>query len=127
MCTILVADDDLTVRRMLQRVLEDAGYDVALAADGVEACHLATSGHISAAIVDVLMPERDGLEVIGWLRRSRPETRIIAISGGGRLGADGYLDIARRLGADRVLRKPMRAAALLAALSELTPAVPAVA
>jgi DNA-binding response OmpR family regulator len=55
------------------------------------------------------MPEQEGIETIVTIRRERPETKIIAISGGGRLSDVEVLRMARLLGADDVLSKPFRA------------------
>jgi CheY-like chemotaxis protein len=57
-------------------------------------------------ITDILMPNRDGLEVMAEVRRKHPAVRIIASSGGGRVSSDSYLQIARRSGAHALLPKP---------------------
>ena len=58
-------------------------------------------------ITDIFMPEREGLETIFELRRKYPKLKIIAISGGGRFGPDGYLPGAKLLGANMVFQKPL--------------------
>lgn len=57
-------------------------------------------------ITDLIMPDKDGLEIIQDLRRLNPKVRILAISGGGRVDANEYLAVARKFGAVEVLPKP---------------------
>jgi CheY-like chemotaxis protein len=65
------------------------------------------------------MPEKEGLETIFELRRKYPDLKIIAISGGGRIGPDGYLPGAKLLGANAVFTKPLVPKEFLQAVSEL--------
>ena len=69
------------------------------------------------------MPNREGIETIGELRRIAPNAKIVAISGGGQRGASDYLRAAELLGADRTLRKPFSPEALLAITDELLASV----
>lgn len=59
------------------------------------------------------MPEREGIETLMALKALEPETRVLAISGGGRVPAGDFLTLARSLGADGVLAKPFRRDAFL--------------
>ena len=68
------------------------------------------------------MPEKEGFETIIEFRRDYPETKIIAISGGGRLGPDQYLKLARTMGADFIFEKPLPMAQLREAIHSLVPA-----
>ena len=70
-------------------------------------------------ITDLIMPEQEGLETICAMVRSHPETKIIAISGGGVRGADDYLPVAKKLGALRTYKKPLEWNALLEGVNEL--------
>jgi YesN/AraC family two-component response regulator len=74
---------------------------------------------VDLVITDVLMPEKDGLEVIMEIRAKLPQVKIIAISGGGRISHTDYLVAARRLGAHRTLSKPFIRQELLDTLHEL--------
>lgn len=117
---ILVIDDEAPVRDLFRMMLERAGYEVALAGDGKEgmASHRETPADL--IITDIVMPEKEGLETIVELRRDYPDVKIIAISGGGRIGPDSYLDMAKSLGAHCAFSKPVDRDELLAALRELT-------
>jgi len=114
--TVCVIDDDDLVRAHLAEQLRAAGWRVFEAGTVDEGVALIRQNRAQAAVVDILMPDRDGLEAIGQLRKVRPDLRIVAISGGGRVGAEIYLGLASRIGADAALQKPLDSQALLAAL-----------
>ncbi|HST92666.1 MAG TPA: response regulator, partial [Brevundimonas sp.] len=76
--------------------------------DGDEALKLVRSMHTDLVVLDMLMPNKDGLETIIELRNIRPSIRILAISSGGRTGADLLLRTALAFGADATLAKPLR-------------------
>lgn len=81
--TILVAEDDVIVRRLAVRVLEDAGYTVLAAEDGKAALELfrAGPGRVDLALVDVVMPQMGGYQLMTEMRRVRPEVRVLFTSG----------------------------------------------
>jgi DNA-binding NtrC family response regulator len=116
---ILIIDDEDQPRRMLQQVLMRAGYEVVEARDGNEGLQCFREAPTDVIITDILMPEKEGLETIIDLRRAFPTVKIIAISGGGRTGNLNFLDIAKRLGAQRTLQKPFDLQDMLGAVSEL--------
>ena len=119
MAKILVLDDDDTVRLSIQLALEDAGHEVAAAADGKEGTTLFRENPADLVISDIFMPEKEGLETIDEIKRLRPQTKIIAISGGGRMAPDDYLLIAKSVGADRSLLKPFDIQQLVLVVEEL--------
>lgn len=104
--TVLVIDDEAIVRMTLARMLELAGYRVLQAANGVEGLKVFAREHIDLVICDIIMPEKEGIETIGEIRCKNRTVKIIAMSGGGRMGSGGFLDMAMRLGADHTLAKP---------------------
>lgn len=114
--TVLVVDDDALLRRTLAGYLEDQPYNVLLAADGDEALAELERSRVDVVITDILMPNREGIETIIQIRSSGYPLRLIAMSGGARLGTVDYLEIAERLGADAVLHKPFSRAQFLATL-----------
>jgi two-component system cell cycle response regulator CpdR len=119
--SILVVDDDFALRQLIQLTLESAGHHVTCAADGRLASRAMalTPAAFDLVITDMLMPERDGLELIEELRRRYPHVRIIAISGGGRIAPEEYLQIAKGLGANGILGKPFFPKQLLAAVDQV--------
>ena len=119
MARILVVDDDQGLRRTLRVVLEAAGYDVTEAADGNAALRLYAQEGADLVLVDLFMPERDGLEVIRALRVAIPRPQLVAMSSGGRRGQIEFLRTAAAFGAARTFRKPFEARDLLVAIREL--------
>ena len=113
---IIVADDEAGVRSFLRKVLEDGGYQVMEAPNGKLALQEARAGRVDLVITDLVMPEQEGIETIRALRRDVPGVGIIAISGA--LGPQ-FLEVARMLGAQAVLSKPLSAELLLAKVAEV--------
>jgi DNA-binding response OmpR family regulator len=117
---VLVIDDDEFVRTTLCVALTAAGLDVAQAPNGDQGLATLQSLDADVAIVDVFMPDKDGIEVIRDIRRYFPSLRVIAISGSHRSGGLDYLRVARSLGADVTLAKPFPPSDLVAAVIGLT-------
>ena len=116
---ILVIDDDVQIRQLLKMMLEQAGYEVLAAENGNEGTKLFRTERIDLVITDIIMPGKEGIEIIRDLQHDFPEVKIIAISGGGRVSGKDYLRIAGRFGADRTFSKPFECDALLEAVQEL--------
>ena len=74
---------------------------------------------ITMVLTDLLMPEQEGIETIRQFQTMQPIPKIIAMSGGGQMGSRPLLEIARVLGADRTLQKPIRARDLLTTVQDL--------
>ncbi len=119
MSKILVIDDDPHVSGFLHVLLSREGYEVEVAADGDKGLKAFRAAPADLVITDIIMPEREGIEVISELRRLSPDTKVIAISGGGRIGPESYLPLARNLGASRTFTKPLDKNELIAAIREL--------
>lgn len=121
MQTILLIDDEADFRDMVAYWLRDTGYEVIEAANGIEGLKLFKICRPDLIITDLVMPECDGIEVIEEVRRRTVDARIIAISGGGAVQPRLYLEMAGKLGADRMLEKPFALEALQALVEELLP------
>ncbi len=115
---ILVVDDDDAVLTLLYDILTDAGYEVSAAQDGAKALRVAKTQPFDLLLTDLVMPGRDGIEVIRDIRSEQPNLKIIAISGafGGNM-----LHVAELLGADASLPKPCDHNRLLATVRRLMP------
>lgn len=116
---VLLIDDEKMLRDVLRDAFVAAGYDVAVAANGAEGVRMFEEAPSDIIVTDVLMPDKDGLEVIMELRKRHPDLKIVAISGGDRTGNRRYLRIAKELGAARILPKPFRPKELLAVVEEV--------
>ncbi|MCX7043902.1 MAG: response regulator [Candidatus Sumerlaeota bacterium] len=119
MTRILVIDDEEQVRKTLQLILEQAGYEVIGAPDGNVGIELFRKNPTDLVITDLLMPEKEGLETIMEIRRDFPDAKIIAISGGGREGALNFLAVAQKMGAAATLSKPFERKQLLEAVTKV--------
>jgi CheY-like chemotaxis protein len=121
---VLVAEDDAQYRKLLKEVLENFGYQVLTTANGKEALRVFQEQTPKLVITDIIMPEKEGIETIRELRKMAPDVKIIAISGGGIGSADIYLKIAKAVGADRTIEKPIVIDDLMYAVSVLLPKKP---
>jgi DNA-binding NtrC family response regulator len=109
-----VADDVEAIRNVIAHWLVAKGHHVDAARSGDEAIKFLKARPVDLVIADVLMPEGDGLDLIRETKRSRPEARILVISGGGRyMAAPDCIKIAKGLGAHATLLKPFTEQQLL--------------
>lgn len=112
MANILVIDDDDIFRDVLVSALTHVGHSVRQATNGVEGLRLFHEEPAELVITDIVMPEKEGLDMIRDLRREFPAARIIAISGGMAHDPRLYLHMAEKFGATAVLAKPFNLADL---------------
>jgi CheY-like chemotaxis protein len=119
--SVLIVDDNADMRSFVKIVLERAGFETQVAADGERALDLQRAHPVDVLITDIFMPERDGIELIHQFKSAFPQVKIIAMSGGGRISRTDYLSFATDIGADLVLRKPFAADTLLSLLQDLVP------
>jgi CheY-like chemotaxis protein len=114
---VLLADDDPMIRELVSRILEDAGYRVLTAEDGVEALELIQERRPAAVILDVMMPGLNGIETMRRVR-GEPETAELPILLVTAHASSAELRQGRELGA-HYLRKPFSADDLRACVAEL--------
>lgn len=119
MAAIVIVDDDPTIRLIATELLRPDDHVVLEAEDGDEALKIVGSMAVDLVVLDMLMPNKDGLETIIELRRTQPGIRILAISSGGRVGADQLLRTAMMLGADETMVKPLRLESFAATVDRL--------
>jgi DNA-binding response OmpR family regulator len=110
-------DDDAPLLKLAVEYLSRAGHAVTTAANGKEAMRLVQDSTFDLVITDLIMPEKEGMEVIMELRRTIPTLKIIAMSGGGRIDAGDYPATAKQLGASQTLSKPFSGKELLEMVS----------
>ncbi len=116
MACILLIDDDPAVRFLISDILEECGYEVITAVNGTEGLRSLALEQPDLVITDIIMPDMNGIEVIMKVKSANPEGKIIALSAGGRITPERYLETAMEVGAQKVLTKPV-------AHQELTDAV----
>lgn len=119
MAKILLVDDDDAFRTMLALALKRMGHQVAEVPNGLTAWARFQENPAELVIMDLIMPEKEGLETIRQFRRNGSRVKILAVSGGGRVDASNLLAVAHQFGADEVLAKPFSMDELEAMLTRL--------
>lgn len=119
MTDVLVIDDQASVRATLRNILEFEGYEVMEADNGASGLSLMREFPVLLVVTDILMPEKEGIETILEIRQEFPETRILAISGGGQTQNLEFLRVAKKLGADEILKKPFTSEQLIGVVRRL--------
>jgi DNA-binding response OmpR family regulator len=118
MSAILVVDDDPVVRQLLRSTLAMFDHEVEEASDGLEGIHCCALRRYDLIVLDLIMPNMDGLQMISDLRYTDPSARILALSGWVDDKLD-LLDAARKLGANDTLQKPFDVQVFLAKVGKL--------
>ena len=111
MARILVIDDDAAVRSVVTVLLSKKGHRVETASNGRHGLKALSDGEFDLLIVDIFMPEMDGLETIRLLRAQRSDLPVIVISGSD-VATPDFLSMATKLGAVKSVRKPFRSSQL---------------
>jgi CheY-like chemotaxis protein len=116
---VLIVEDDKELREMLKLSLLRRNFTVFEAENGKAAITHFKPLITDLVVTDLIMPEEDGLKVVIKLRELKPSIKIIAISGGGKVGPGSYLNLAKALGADAIYSKPFSINDLIAKIEEL--------
>jgi DNA-binding NtrC family response regulator len=119
MARILVMDDEEELRGTLVRALQRVGHETIEAENGAEGLRLVKAQPVDLVVTDLVMPEMDGLEFMKELAAFRPDSRVIAFSGGGIWDASSILTVARMLGAVRTISKPFELKEFLSLVDEV--------
>ena len=115
MARVLVIDDEEVVRDLVAEILSTAGHEIATAEDGEAGIAAYRRSPFDVVVTDILMPVKDGMQVIRELKGDDPDVRIIATAAMG----DEALREAIRVGANRTLAKPFKVDAMLEAVDSL--------
>lgn len=115
---ILVIEDEEGLRRLVYRVLHEAGHEVLLARESVKGLSLWRSHEVNLVIADLGLPGRSGLETIIHMRTLEPNLPIIVISGRGEEELIDLMTRSSRLSSVRIVVKPFGAEELLAAVQQ---------
>ncbi len=106
MSNILVVDDDTTILTFIDHALRDS-HDIFTSETVVDAEEISRENNIELLIADLVIPEKNGIDMIMEFRKIYPNMQILAISGGGGItGRFDYLPIAKLVGAKMTLKKP---------------------
>jgi len=104
--SVLVMDDDDSIRKLFIELLESQGYVVFTSDNGIDGMELLKKHPIDLVITDIIMPGKEGIEIVRELKRDYPEVKIIVMSGYTGIGQYDYLKYALTFGADSTFRKP---------------------
>jgi len=118
MATILVIDDDPQICDLLQQVLQGEGHVIHRALNGEEGICRYREHLPDLVLLDILMPEKEGLETIREIRREFPNVKIIAMSAASSGANIDLLELAQRLGAQHRLTKPFPLKAVIELVNE---------
>ena len=120
MAQILIIDDNQEIREMIEEILKREKYEVITAEDGEEGMKVFRNKPTSLVITDVIMPNKDGAEIIFELNSDFPDVPVIAISGGGKLKAEECLGMVKAVpNVKCILSKPFARAELLEEVKNL--------
>ena len=106
MARILVVDDEIGIRGAVQRALQRAGHEIMLAVDGLEAARAIREVGADLALIDIHMPNMDGMELLITLQAIAPTMPVVVMSGGDRNRRMGQLVDAPLMGATAILTQP---------------------
>ena len=118
MAKVLVADDFSLTIEMLESILTEAGYEVCSTHDGKYVVKMIENEKPDLVILDVYMPEQDGIQTLSKIRQQWKELPVISVTGGGKSGHD-YSELMLDLGADGYFTKPINTTELLSAIEKL--------
>lgn len=116
MAVVLIIDDNEMIVESLSVLLENEGYDVLSSSNGKNGLKLLSKNRIDVVITDIIMPDKDGIETIREIKKTYRNTKIIAMSGGGKIAAKKYLTFVKQLGVRHTLSKPFEKEQILSAL-----------
>jgi len=117
--TIVLIDDEVKLTKAFEQLLVKNGFIVQAFQDGRRALEYIARERVELVITDIYMDNMDGMEVVRALKETFPAVKIIIMSGGSQVVDLDCLTVAKMIGADRALAKPVQIDALLNTISEL--------
>jgi len=121
---VLIIEDDPAMSEYMSEILRRAGFEVSAAFNGVTGMEALRTSPPDVAIVDIFMPEKDGLEVLIELRRTSPDLNVVITSGKQHLLSGSSLSLAEQLGANATLAKPFTPKELVSVVTRLAGVAP---
>lgn len=118
MSKILVIDDSQSIIDMMGDFLSAEGHEVLTAENGNTGIQMIKKYRPSLVVTDIIMPEKDGVEVTLFLRMNYPEIKLVVMSAGGAIPAEQHLLHMSQLGAEHMLVKPFSKSDMLSAVNK---------
>jgi CheY-like chemotaxis protein len=119
MKTILIVDDAPMIRELIKGVLEPEGYKILEAEDGEQALEQLKNHDVDLSIIDIFLPKKGGLQVMGEVVKENREHKIIAISGGEAFNPDSILELANIFEVADTFTKPIDTQKLRASVKRI--------
>lgn len=117
---VLIVDDDHLLLQALSRQLKSVpDYEFFTASDQENILAIIAENAIDILVTDILMPEKDGIQLLEEVQEQFPQLKLIAMSGGGRIEGEAYLEMASNLGSSYSLLKPFSRKDFLSALGKV--------
>ena len=116
---ILIADDNATIREVMVDALENKGYETLTAGDGEEVIELLKTETVDMIILDIIMPNKEGLETLMEVKAIDSKIKVMAITGKTYITGYDNLFAAKAFGADKTKRKPFHIDALIEAVESV--------
>ncbi len=120
MARILVVDDEFYIRELIKKALKTRNHSIIDFDNGVDAINYIKENSIDVAIIDLVMPQKGGIETLMEIRDSNHNIKIIAISGKIETKADAIQGLAQQFHVDKVLSKPFDVDEMIQLVEELT-------
>jgi DNA-binding NtrC family response regulator len=119
MASILISDDEPAIRKLLSTMFSEAGHIVHQASNGIETLKILDSKKVDVLIIDVVMPEKGGIETIMQVRDKYPDLELIIISGRVSIDNDAFQNLVKQYRVHRVFDKPFKREAVFSCVRDL--------
>lgn len=119
MAKILVVEDQPEIQIIISEPLKILNHDVTIVPNGKEAMKILQDQRFDLIVTDIIMPGMTGLTLIKEVRKLHPGTKVVGVSGGGRVSSEDYLKSAEHIGADITFQKPFDLNEFSAAVTKL--------
>lgn len=119
MIRIMVVDDDEAFRQTVCELLAEGDFEILSAESGTQLFTVLKKQSVDIVLTDIVMPDEDGLEIVRKIKKMNPAPKIVAMSGGGRIAATDYLEIARLMGVSATIQKPFKQQELVGLLQQV--------
>ena len=119
MTKVLLVDDDRVIREALSKALQLQNFHVNSLSDGTKVISEIEENDYDIIVLDIVMPNKEGLETIQDVRSINTKIPILAVSGGGRTTPSSNLEIAKMMGANDTLLKPFDSFSLIQKINKI--------
>jgi DNA-binding NtrC family response regulator len=116
---ILVVDDTEELLHLIERYLTEKGFSVLTSTTAEGALKILRREKIDLVLTDIILPDREGIDLITEISKVYPKVKTVVMTGGGAVGSSTYLETARLMGVDGTLEKPFALGALVRLMDKI--------